>query len=271
MNLDTAITGLRRQGRVYIHDSPIFSDANWLEYQEREKAFWRKKLEVVRYDPDPERHVAPFFNHWGVEMSFFRDKTVLEIGSGPFGFFTAISQIDREYLPMRLVIIDTLMDYYQQFQIASKMPENAFLIKAPGEDAPLPDKSFDIILTNNVIDHVRDAMDFLAECKRLLRPSGLLFFSVHIIPGLIRVFKPLLERFDMNHPYHFTKSQMVHMLHTRGLRLKKGSTISMIREEYIPPEATFLEKCGYVFGFLMMRSLYGIAELKGPGRDVHRP
>jgi len=45
------------------------------------------------------------------------------------------------------------------------------------DGVPFPDKSFDVIFCNQVLEHVADPVRFLAEAGRLLRPGGLFLAS----------------------------------------------------------------------------------------------
>jgi SAM-dependent methyltransferase len=49
----------------------------------------------------------------------------------------------------------------------------------PGEEVPFKDCEFDIIMSSQVLEHVEDASLYLRECRRLLKPNGLLFISTH--------------------------------------------------------------------------------------------
>jgi SAM-dependent methyltransferase len=44
-------------------------------------------------------------------------------------------------------------------------------------DLPLPDESVDVVVSFQVIEHLWDQAQFVAECARVLRPSGLLMVS----------------------------------------------------------------------------------------------
>jgi SAM-dependent methyltransferase len=44
----------------------------------------------------------------------------------------------------------------------------------PGQPVPLPDQSVDTILSTQTIEHVPEVDAYLAECRRLLKPSGTL-------------------------------------------------------------------------------------------------
>lgn len=44
---------------------------------------------------------------------------------------------------------------------------------------PLPDASFDTVMSTQVLEHVTDPDTYLSECSRLLRPGGFLLLSTH--------------------------------------------------------------------------------------------
>lgn len=55
---------------------------------------------------------------------------------------------------------------------ASRRLAANIIVCAAGEDLPYPDETFDYILSNEVIEHVRDDGAALAEMARVLRPGG---------------------------------------------------------------------------------------------------
>jgi SAM-dependent methyltransferase len=48
---------------------------------------------------------------------------------------------------------------------------------------PYPDESFDLVVHSDTLEHVRDPFRALSECRRVLRPTGALCFTVPIIVG----------------------------------------------------------------------------------------
>jgi ubiquinone/menaquinone biosynthesis C-methylase UbiE len=48
------------------------------------------------------------------------------------------------------------------------------LVRADGRCLPFPDGSFDLLVCIGVLQHVTESERFLAECRRVLRPSGVL-------------------------------------------------------------------------------------------------
>lgn len=49
----------------------------------------------------------------------------------------------------------------------------------PGSPIPLEDESADLVLSNQVLEHVVDVPEYLAECHRVLKQGGLLILSTH--------------------------------------------------------------------------------------------
>ena len=49
----------------------------------------------------------------------------------------------------------------------------------PDGTVPIPDASFDAVLSTQVLEHVADPAVYLAECRRVLRPGGRLLLSTH--------------------------------------------------------------------------------------------
>lgn len=51
------------------------------------------------------------------------------------------------------------------------------IVKGDGTCAPFLNSSFDIIITQSVLEHVPDKMAFLKEAYRELKPGGILYLS----------------------------------------------------------------------------------------------
>jgi SAM-dependent methyltransferase len=55
----------------------------------------------------------------------------------------------------------------------------ADVVLTPGQPVPLPNGTADVVISSQVLEHVVDVQDYLAECRRLLKPDGLLLLSTH--------------------------------------------------------------------------------------------
>jgi SAM-dependent methyltransferase len=57
--------------------------------------------------------------------------------------------------------------------------EKATILLNPDGSLPVPEQSFDAVLSTQVLEHVQDPRLYLAECLRVLRPGGRLLLSTH--------------------------------------------------------------------------------------------
>lgn len=99
------------------------------------------------------------------------DARVLEAGSGAHGlifFFGA----------ERGVGVDPLAQSYAELFPAWQ--RRVTTVAAFGESLPFAESSFDVVLCDNVVDHAESPGAILAELARVLKPSGLLYFTVNI-------------------------------------------------------------------------------------------
>jgi SAM-dependent methyltransferase len=65
--------------------------------------------------------------------------------------------------------------------VGADLPGNtaAAVVLRPDGTIPVPDQSFDAVLSTQVLEHVQDPRGYLAECFRVLRPGGRLLLSTH--------------------------------------------------------------------------------------------
>jgi SAM-dependent methyltransferase len=97
--------------------------------------------------------------------------SVLEVGSGAHGlifFFEAAERIG----------VDPLADEYRH--LFPVWQERATTIAAHGEQLPFENGRFDLVLCDNVVDHAENPRRIVEEIARVLRPGGLLYFTVNI-------------------------------------------------------------------------------------------
>jgi SAM-dependent methyltransferase len=96
---------------------------------------------------------------------------VIEVGSGAHGL---IFCFDGE----RRVGVDPLaVDYGSLFP---GWQRRAQTVAAVGESLPFHDRSFDLVICDNVVDHAESPSQIVRELVRILVPGGLLYFTVNI-------------------------------------------------------------------------------------------
>ncbi len=102
--------------------------------------------------------------------------------------------------------------------------------KIGAENMPFEINYFDLVICNNVLDHVNNPYAILKEIKRILTKDGLFAFSVdtHSVRTLIQ--KRLIKLFNPNygslpgHPYEWTEKQMTELLISLGFKIEKHIT-----------------------------------------------
>jgi 2-polyprenyl-3-methyl-5-hydroxy-6-metoxy-1,4-benzoquinol methylase len=94
-------------------------------------------------------------------------------------------------------------------------------------EASFPDKHFDYIHMNNVLEHVLDPISLLNECRRIIKPGGNLFVSV---PNGITDVKPLIRFFQEEkrparshngHVYFFPRDSLLRIFQGTGFEVIK--------------------------------------------------
>ncbi|MDD3531294.1 MAG: class I SAM-dependent methyltransferase [Candidatus Pacebacteria bacterium] len=102
----------------------------------------------------------------------------LEVGSGPYTNIRLISKLKRID---EIHCVDPLMELYKSFKLnwlaemVKKGRVHAHTGK--GESLDFPNDSFDLVVCNNVLDHVQDASACLSEIHRVLKPGGWFVFG----------------------------------------------------------------------------------------------
>ena len=99
------------------------------------------------------------------------DARMVEVGSGAHGlifYFGADHGIG----------VDPLAVSYGN--LFPRWQGRAQTIAAVGESLPFADRSFDVVLCDNVVDHAESPRKIVGELVRILSPGGLLYFTVNI-------------------------------------------------------------------------------------------
>ena len=125
-------------------------EAEIMAVMEKHSAAVRKKIETIRPIPAAAR--------------------VLEVGSGAHGLIFFFDAADR-------IGVDPLADHYRELFPAWQ--KRARTLAAFGENLPFEDSSFDVVLSDNVVDHAENPRRIVEEMARVLRPGGLLYFTVN--------------------------------------------------------------------------------------------
>ena len=143
---------------------------------ERQLAYQRRKAEHVRGREDEiiaamkrsSRRVRELLETF---QPIAPDARVVEVGSGAHGLIFYFGST-------RGVGIDPLAVSYRS--LFPRWQNCASTVAAEGESLPFRDRSFDIVLCDNVVDHAESPERIVGELVRILVPGGLLYFTVNV-------------------------------------------------------------------------------------------
>ena len=120
------------------------------------------------------------------------DARVLEVGSGAHGLIF--------FFGARLGIgVDPLAHHY--VSLFPQWQRCTSTVSAYGEALPFPDNSFDVVLSDDVVDYADDPEAIVTEIARVLASSGMFYFTVNICHPVWNVLGKLrrVEDFHTTH------------------------------------------------------------------------
>ncbi|MEP7039157.1 MAG: class I SAM-dependent methyltransferase [Acidobacteriota bacterium] len=160
---------------------------------------------------------------------------ILEVGSGAHGLIFGFGNKFK-------VGIDPLaVDYRRLFPAWQR---NVQTIAAIGEKLPFADASFDVVLSDNVIDHAENPIKIVEELARVLKPEGLLYFTVNIHHPIYSAasaahgwWNALGIRFELSpfadHTIHFTENKIKEVFARLPFQiLEENSSIEQTKAEH---------------------------------------
>jgi SAM-dependent methyltransferase len=165
---------------------------------------------------------------------------ILEVGSGSHGLVFAFGGA-------RGVGVDPLaVDFKRLFpHVQSAAPT----VTAIGEELPFADNAFDIVLSDNVIDHAERPLEIVDELIRVLKPGGLLYFTVNVHHPLYDLASRLHGAWNAvglkielsafaDHTVHLTEKQIAAVFRNKPLHvIEQNSTVDHTRRKQraLPP------------------------------------
>lgn len=157
---------------------------------------------------------------------FVRGKTVLDVACGS-GYGTALLARHQAESVAGLDNSREAVEYAQQHYA---LPNVSFTL-GNAEQLPFPDASFDVVVSFETIEHVREYEVFLQELKRVLKPTGLLILSTpnkdvypagnpfHIKEFRIPELEQLLGNYFSNVRLEYQDHVLSHVLYQPGTKL----------------------------------------------------
>jgi SAM-dependent methyltransferase len=146
-----------------------------------------------------------------------RFRRVLEIGGGDFPTLLSVTQTnDAEAWGVDVRATTATLDHFVQGSITD-----------PAVEGELPNDGFDLILANDVIEHVVDTEAFLTVLRRKLAPDGIVALSVPNARQVRLAYSLLVKGrfprtdaglFDRTHLRWFCRRDVEEMVDRAGLR-----------------------------------------------------
>lgn len=162
-----------------------------------------------------------------------RRPTILEIGSPP-GFFLEEASAQ---LPEAILIGS---DYIAApLELLALRMANLPMIQFDITQCPLPDKSLDVVVALNVLEHIESDDVAAGEIFRILRHAGIAIIEVPAGPGLF-------DSYDTFYRHHrrYHKRALVRMLRRSGFRVLSASHLGFL----VYPGFWMAKKINRVFG-----------------------
>ncbi len=103
-------------------------------------------------------------------------------------------------------------------------------IVAPGDEIPFLDNTFDLVISQAVLEHVQEPEQVVAEMLRVLRPGGQIYVEIPFLQGY---------HADPNDYQRYTLRGIEHLLRSThkidsGVAVGPSSALVWILREYIP-------------------------------------
>jgi len=185
----------------------------WEKAQKKEEEYHKKHFTKhlnLNWKKHPEKLNLYLNQIFGISLKFFEEKKVLEVGCGTFGLIyyldNAKYRIGIEPMKLDGIIEDWKLQFVKQ---------------GTGEQIPFEDNSFDIVLALNMFDHVINPEKVIKECYRVLKKNGKFIITVNVLVSKAKILRPIINKFDTPHPYHFTEKEFLKMLSRFNLTYHK--------------------------------------------------
>lgn len=201
------------------------TENRWRQAQGFEKGYWQRAAARVRTGQRPalthfkwrsENLLNMMKKAFPNSAISFSEARVLEVGSGPVGTSAFLDAAER-------YAIDPLCDFYstQPELIVNRNPDVKYIC-SKGESLEFDNESMDLVICENVIDHVQNMNDVVKEIHRVLKPGATLFLTVNVHPTWGAFLHKIVSalRIDRGHPHTFTVEKIARFLQGHQFTVK---------------------------------------------------
>jgi len=113
---------------------------------------------------------------------------------------------------------------------------------------PFPNADFDVVYHSNVLEHIRrdDALAFMRECFRVLKPGGILRVAVPDLERICRLYLEKLQQATAGDTASVNDHEwMLLEMYDQTVREKSGGAmLGFLRQNPLPNESFVLERIG---------------------------
>ncbi len=200
-----------------------YPDESYYSFQSSQSDSLKDKLKTVCLEelghyPKPDKHILTVLarkavafaaaRHISVKVPYMENGRILDVGCGSGKFLRWLKDHGWDVYGVELS--------GKAAQNAAKSGLDVFCGELP--DAGFPPHYFDVILINQVLEHVHDPMAMLKEANRLLKDGGKLIVGVPNVASYeSRIFGKYWSPLDIpRHLYHFSFPVLKAMLHEAG-------------------------------------------------------
>ena len=150
----------------------------------------------------------------------FEGRDVAEVGAG-WGFAIGhyLSHEPRTYYALDVAHTEAIAAQYRDHPLRDRLK----VVQLTSSDFPLPDECVDVVISENTFEHAMEYRRTVAECRRILRPNGV----------LAAMFAPLFFSPYGAHLWHNLKFPWLHLL------VKEQALRRLFYERELPRELEF--------------------------------
>lgn len=220
---DIIIAELKKELEVFIKRAPSFKHILWDSFSDH-KLRYRKDLEIID--------------------RFFNGGKILDVGSSPFHLLILLSKkgYDVTGIDLNPTKFKKFIDDYRLSVKKSNIESQKF---------PFPNNSFDMVLFNEVFEHLRINPIFtLGEIYRVLKPRGTLFLTT---PNLYAIHKIFL--FNLGKSFNDAYDEFA--------KLNAYGYMGHIREYSVTEVKKFLGNTGFKIDSVIHRNDFSFFGHKG--------
>ena len=199
------------------------SKLRWKQAQSYERGYWQNtenkakqgSVDLTWYKWRADNLQRLFDTAFAQKKRSFESSRILEVGCGPVGVISFFNAMER-------YAVDPLNDFFESLpELTKHRNANVKYKTSMGEKLPFEDKFFDLVIIENVIDHVSNSGSVMKEINRVLKDKSTLYLTVNLHPGWGAFLHTIVSklRIDKGHPHTFTIPRIRGFLKAHGFNL----------------------------------------------------